>query len=344
MSERERPVSVAVVTFAQATASTVFGMYDLFRAAGRDWGLITQGRPGPELMRSWLVARDAAPLTVVNEVRIAPHYGFADCPRPDVVCIPDLSIAPDEPLEGFDAEIEWLKRVHTGGAMLATACSGALLLAEAGLLDGQPATTHWAFCDTLARRYPRVDVQPQRALVVAGEGQRLLMAGGGTAWFDMALYVIARTCGAEAAMQVARMNLIDWHTIGQQPFASLSRTRQSEDALIGDCQAWIAQNYAVRAPVAAMVARSGLPERSFVRRFKAATGLSPIQYVHALRLEEAKQMLETGDAPIEAIAEECGYEDAGFFSRLFRSKVGLTPAQYRKRFGGMRRTLAALQA
>ena len=144
-------------------------------------------------------------------------------------------------------------------------------------------------------------------------------------------------------MQVARMNLIDWHAIGQQPFASLSRARHSEDALIGDCQAWIAQHYTVRAPVAAMVARSGLPERSFVRRFKAATGLSPIQYVHALRLEEAKHMLETGDAAVEAIAEECGYEDAGFFSRLFRNRVGLTPAQYRKRFGGMRRTLAALQ-
>lgn len=168
------------------------------------------------------------------------------------------------------------------------------------------------------------------------------MAGGGTAWFDMALYVIARTCGTEAAMQVVRMNLIDWHAIGQQPFASLSRARQGDDARIGDCQAWIAQNYAVRAPVAAMVAHSGLPERSFVRCFKAATGLSPIQYVHALRLEEAKLMLETGDAAIEAIAGECGYEDAGFFSRLFRNRVGLTPAQYRKRFG--RRTLAALQA
>lgn len=345
MDAARRPVDVAVITFAEATASTLFGMYDLFRSAGRDWGLVTAGRAGPELMRTRLLARTAAPLAVVNGVRVVPDHGYADCPPVDVVCVPDLAVAPDEPLAGrFDEEVAFLRRMHAGGAMLATACSGALLLAEAGLLDGEPATTHWAFCEAMAQRYPRVRVQPQRALVVAGEGQRLLMAGGGTAWFDMALYVIARSCGTEVAMQVARLNLIDWHVIGQQPFASLSCTRQSEDALIADCQAWIAQHYAVRAPVAAMIARSGLPERSFVRRFKAATGLSPIQYVHALRLEEAKQMLEAGAQPVEAIAQECGYEDAGFFSRLFRQRVGLTPAQYRKRFGGMRSRLAALES
>jgi transcriptional regulator GlxA family with amidase domain len=88
-----------------------------------------------------------------------------------------------------------------------------------------------------------------------------------------------------------------------------------------------------------MVRLSGLPERSFKRRFRQATGMSPLEYVHTLRLEEAKQMLESGEAPIEAIANEVGYEDAGFFSRLFRRSVSLTPAQYRKRFGAMRKAL-----
>ena len=89
-----------------------------------------------------------------------------------------------------------------------------------------------------------------------------------------------------------------------------------------------------------MTKLSGLPERTFIRRFAKATGLSPLEYVHALRLEEAKQMLETGDNPIEAIALEVGYEDASFFNRLFHRKVGLTPAQYRRRFGFIRRNLA----
>lgn len=191
----------------------------------------------------------------------------------------------------------------------------------------------------LRERYPAVKVREQRALVVSGDGQRLLMAGGGVSWMDLALYLIARVGGAEAAMQVARINLIDWHAVGQQPFAMLARTRQAEDAVVARCQTWIAQNYREAAPVAAMVRLSGLPERSFVRRFQQATGMSPLEYVHTLRMEEAKQMLEAGDAPIEAIAGEVGYEDAGFFSRLFKRRVNLSPAQYRKRFGAMRRAL-----
>jgi len=236
-------------------------------------------------------------------------------------------------------EIAWLKECYAAGATIATACSGALLLAEAGLLDDQEATTHWAYCDVLRRRYPAVKVRAERALVIAGEGQRLVMAGGGTSWLDLALYLIARAVGVDAAMQVARLNLVDWHAIGQQPFARLARSRQVDDAVIARCQTWIAEHYHEPSPVTAMVRLSGLAERSFKRRFQHATGMSPLEYVHTLRLEEAKQMLEAGNEPIEAIANEVGYEDAGFFSRLFRRNVNLTPAQYRKRFGSMRKAL-----
>jgi len=174
---------------------------------------------------------------------------------------------------------------------------------------------------------------------VSGEGQRLVMAGGGTSWLDLALYLIARSVVVETAMQVARVNLIDWHQIGQQPFARLARTRQVEDAVIARCQNWIAEHYPEPNPVRSMVRLSGLAERTFKRRFQQATGMPPLEYVHALRLEEAKQMLESGELPVEAIANEVGYEDAGYFSRLFRRKVNLTPAQYRKRFGALRKAL-----
>jgi len=182
-------------------------------------------------------------------------------------------------------------------------------------------------------------VRTQKALVVDGEGQRLVMAGGGTSWLDLALYLIARTAGVEVAMQTARVNLIDWHEVGQQPFARLARSRQVDDAVIARCQTWIAEHYSEPTPVSAMTALSGLPERSFKRRFKEATGMAPLEYVHTLRLEESKQMLEAGSEPIEAIANAVGYEDAGFFGRLFRRQVGLTPAQYRRRFGSLRKAL-----
>ena len=336
------PVNVAILTFPETSASVVYGMYDLFMSAGRDWGVLVDGRPGEQLLHPLVVSARPGPLEISNDVRIAPQATLETCPSVEFVCIPEVNVPPGESLSGrFDAEIAWLRAQYTNGATLATACSGAMLLAEAGLLNGHEATTHWAWCDVMRARYPEVRVREQRVLVVSGEGQRLVMAGGGTSWLDLALYLIARAAGVEAAMQVARVNLIDWHAIGQQPFARLARTRQVEDAVIARSQGWIAEHYDEPSPVAAMACLSGLAERSFKRRFRQATGLSPLEYVHTLRIEEAKQMLESGDQPIEAIANAVGYEDAGFFSRLFRRKVKLTPAHYRKRFGGMRRALQA---
>jgi len=338
----ETPVSIAILVFPETNASVVYGLYDLFKSAGRDWAYLIEGQPGPELIRPLLVARRGQPLEVNNGVCITPHATLQDCPPVDIICVPEVNLPPDDPLaERFREEIDWLKQCHTEGTMLAAACSGAMLFAEAGLLDGQAATTHWAWCETLRERFPRVHVHEQRTLVVSGEGQRLVMAGGGTTWLDLALYLIARSVGVEAAMQVARISLIDWHHVGQQPFARLARTRQVEDAVIARCQTWIAEHYPEPNPVRSMVRLSGLAERTFKRRFQQATGMPPLEYVHALRLEEAKQMLESGDLPIEAIANEVGYEDAGYFSRLFRRKVNLTPAQYRKRFSALRSTLTS---
>lgn len=340
----EPPLPIAILAMAETTASTLYGMYDLFMSAGRDWPLLMDGTPGAPLFAPVVVSREGRPLRAANGVTLTPDRALVDCPPPAAVCVPELAVVPGESIAGrFPAEIDWLRACHAGGSLLATACSGAVMLAEAGLLDGEDATTHWGFCAHLAREYPAVRVHPQRALVAAGEGQRLVMAGGGTTWLDLALYLIARLAGVDEAMHVARLNLIDWHHSGQQPFARLARSRQAEDALIADCQAWIADNYQRPTPVAAMVARSGLPERSFKRRFQLATGMSPMEYVHTLRLEEAKQMLEASTLAVEAVALELGYEDASFFNRLFRREVGLTPAAYRRRFGGMRRALQAVQ-
>lgn len=335
-----KPV-VAILAMPESSASVLYGMYDLFHSAGRDWSMATGGHEGPGVVTPVVVSARPGSFAILNGVQVSPETTIADIGCPDVVCIPDLAVDPYGSLDDgrFAAEIAWLRDCHARGAVLASACSGALLFAEAGLLDGHDATTHWAFADALARRHPRIRLHPERTLVVSGEGQRLIMAGGGAAWSDLALYLIARLAGAEQAMQTARMNLVEWHAVGQQPYAALARSRQAEDALVARCQVWIAQHYDAPAPVAAMVRESGLPDRTFKRRFQQATGLSPLEYVHTLRIEEAKQMLEAGSEPVESIARGVGYEDAGFFARLFRRKVGLTPAQYRRRFGALRRSL-----
>jgi len=334
------PVTVALLVFPETTASVIYGMYDLLVSVGRDWGAIMQGQPGSPRMQVQIVAAQAGEVEVGNGVKVRATASLADCPPVQIICVPEVNLPPEAELgERFQKEIAWLKERYAQGAILASACSGAMLLAEAGLLDGLDATTHWAWCPVLAERHPSVKVREQRALVVSGEGQRLVMAGGGTTWLDLTLYLIARSVGVEQAMQVARLSLIDWHAIGQQPFAQLARTRQVEDAVIARCQAWIAEHYNEPNPVTALVRLSGLAERSSKRRFQQATGMPPLEYVHAMRIEEAKQMLEAGEEPIESIAHEVGYEDAAFFSRLFKRKVNLSPAQYRKRFGALRQSL-----
>ena len=329
-------IKVDLLAVPEVSASALYGMHDVFAAAGRDWPTLIEKRPAQSPFEVRVVASDPGPFRVANGVWLKPDATLGD--PPDIVCIPEVAVDPASPLSGrFDAEIAWLQRCHAAHSTLTTSCSGALLLGEAGLLKDCDATTHWLFCDVLAR-YPGVRVHRDRALVQNDAG-RLVMAGGGTGWQDLALYLVARYVSVDAAMQVARLFLINWHDVGQQPFAMLSCNRQKEDAVIGDCQTWIAHNYDRASPVQAMIERSGLTERSFNRRFKKATGMTPMHYVHTLRLEESKLMLERTADPVEAIAESVGYEDASFFNRFFRRSVGLTPAQYRRRFGAMRKTL-----
>lgn len=344
MSEPNGKLVVALLAVPESTASTLHGMYDLLMSAGRDWDWLIRGRPAEPKIRPVIVSADGRRFRAANGLCVEPAGTLEECSAPDVVVVLDLMVSPDADLAGRHVrEHEWLRRRYAAGATLAAACSGALVLAEAGLLDGQDATTHWAYCATLARRYPRVRVHPHRALVVSGEGQRLVLAGGGTSWHDLSLFLIARFLGIEEAMRVARLYLLDWHEIGQLPYAALARQRQVDDAVIAACQEWIARHYDEDAPVAAMARRSGLPERSFKRRFAHATGMALLEYVHILRLEEAKHLLETSNLPIEAVANEVGYEDASFFGRLFRRKVGLTPAQYRRRFAALRHALHRAQ-
>jgi transcriptional regulator GlxA family with amidase domain len=280
------------------------------------------------------------PLEGANGVRIVPHASFDSCGSPEVVCVTDIAVPPGEPLGTiYDDEIEWLRNCHARGSILTSSCSGALLLARTGLLDGLDATSHWAYCDVLRRDYPRTRWFPERGLMFAGAGQRIVMAGSGISWHQLVMALISRFAGAEAAMHVARINLIDWTATSPLAYASLRHGAQASDPVVAATQAWAVEHYKQDAPVAQMVAISGLPERTFKRRFQQATGMNPLDYVQHLRLEEAKQMLESSDTSIESIAYEVGYSDASFFNRLFRRKVMMSPTQYRRRFGDLRTKL-----
>ena len=340
MPDLEGKIRVAILAYHEVTASVVYSMHDLLSAAGRDWAFITTGVAGRQRVLPYVVAAQHGEVLTANGVWIRPDYAFDDCPSPDIVCVPDFPLPPDDPCIGrFDAEIAWLRRQHDVGATLACTCTAAIILAQTGLLDEMEVTIHWSYAPSLARHFPRLQVDPDKALVVTGREQRIVMAGGGTSHLDLMLYLIARFVGLTEALEVAKTYLIMWHDAGQRPFTSLLTGRQTSDALVARCQEWAADHYSEAAPVSAMVRLSGLSERTFARRFARATGMSPLDYIHALRLEEAKQILETEDLPIEAVALEIGYQDNGFFGRLFRRKVGMTPAQYRRKWRNLRTLL-----
>ncbi|MBK6614950.1 helix-turn-helix domain-containing protein [Ottowia sp.] len=336
------PIEVALLALPQSTAATLFGIYDILASVRRDWSLVHGEAPQASPFRPLIVSPDGQPLDATNGVRITPHRGFGDCGNPAVVIVADLMVAPDEAGEGFEASIEWLLECHRSGAMLASACSGAILLARTGLLDGREATSHWAYCDHLQRLHPRTRWHADRGLVATGPANRILMAGSGVSWHMLALALVARHAGPEEAMRVARINLMDLQAASPLAYASLTHGGHAADPAIERAQRWASQNYACTdAPVAEMARTSGMTERTFKRRFAAATGMAPLEYIHHVRLEEAKHLLESGDTAVEAIAFDVGYSDNSFFTRLFKRKVGMTPARYRQRFGTLAREIAA---
>lgn len=261
------------------------------------------------------------------------HRTHEEVERTDIAIVPLMMVAGAEWVPGrYPALVEWLRRMRAGGARLCSACTGVLLLAETGLLDGGDATIHWAFAPTFERNFPDVRLRTREVLVTSGERPEFVMTGGVTSWHDLALYLIASYVGPSAAHSMARLMMLQWHADGQAPYAGFAPSEDHGDALVLEVQRWLRGNYAVANPVEEMVRRAGLPRRSFERRFAKATGFAPIAYVQALRIEEAKRRLERTSAPVEDISIDVGYENAAFFRRLFKRATRLTPAAYRRRF------------
>ena len=166
----------------------------------------------------------------------------------------------------------------------------------------------------------------------SGREHRIVTSGGSASWSELALYLVARFCGEAEARRIAKIFLFGDLSDGQLPFAAMARPKQHDDAIIANCQVWIADNYAIANPVSRMAEHSGLATRTFKRRFVKSTGYAPLDYVQSLRIEEAKHMLETTDDAIDDIAGCVGYQDPNSFRRLFKRLSGITPNQYRTRF------------
>ena len=261
------------------------------------------------------------------------HASIDEVTRSDVVIVPSVMVEGGEWRCGrHEAVVRWLRQMHAEGATLCSACSGLLLLAETGLLAGREATMHWAYEQTFRRNFPQVPLRLDEMIVVSGERQQFVMSGAAMAWHDLVLYLITRYAGAAAAQSIARFFAMQWHDAGQAPYMAFAPSTDHGDAVIADAQHWLERHVSTPRPVDEIVRRSGVPERSFKRRFTSATGRAPIDYVQSLRVELAKRRLEQSDQAIDAVSWDVGYEDAAAFRRLFKRLVGVTPGTYRRKY------------
>ncbi|WP_207485168.1 GlxA family transcriptional regulator [Arenibaculum pallidiluteum] len=332
MTGISRPLRVSLLAFPDAGLSTLTGIYDVLNGfrmlAGADEALpvdppfhleVVGARPGPVALAGGM------PLVVQRAVH--------DVDMTDIVIAPSVLVGGAGWRSGrYPDLVAWVSRMHEAGAILCSACSGVFLLAETGLFDGQPATVHWGYAEHFSRAFPQVPLLPDRVLVVSGEREDLVTSGASMTWHDLVLYLIARHVGTTAAQAVARYFALQWHHEGLAPYIVFRGRTDHGDALIKDAQAWLEKHFAVANPVEEMVRRSGMAERTFSRRFTAATGLSPLDYAQRLRVEDAKRRLERTEVSVDEISWQVGYEDPAFFRRLFKRTTGLAPGAYRRKF------------
>jgi len=310
---------VVIVAFPGVQTLDVTGPAEVLRAATK------LHPPGYELT---VVAPEEGPLRT-STVPIAPHLPLSACRFP----IDTLIVAGGtgtRRAEDDEALIAWLRRAARRSRRVTSVCTGAFLLARAGLLDGRRATTHWASCADLAARYPAVTVEPDPIFVRDGN---VATSAGVTAGMDLALALVEEDLGRDVAIEAARwLVLFLKRPGGQAQFSAQLAAQTAERPSLRDLQAWMPDHLDEDLTVPALARRSAMSERNFARAFRRETGMTPAAYVEAARVESARIALESGDLPVENVAAQSGFGTVETMRRAFRRRVGVSPADYRTRF------------
>lgn len=325
-------LDVTVLLLNDNYASTAIGPVEVFHSAGLLWNALKGETPEPRF-RVTIASPDGEDVTSPYSLRLRPQVSVHDVKRADLIVVPASGLDLEIQFARHAAIFPWLKDKAAEGAHVAGICTGAAYLAEAGLLDGRLATTHWAVADEIRRRYPKVDWHPERFIT---EDRRMLCSGGVYASIDLSLYLVEKFCGHEIALQCAKALLLDMPRTNQSGYAVLPVSRPHDDDKIRTAEAYIKKHFASDISVEQMAHHVHMSPRNFIRRFKSATGRLPGNYLQALRITIAKEMLEDGRRSVQAIGEAVGYDDAAFFRQLFKRFTGMTPGEYREKFAGPR--------
>jgi AraC family transcriptional regulator, transcriptional activator FtrA len=265
-------------------------------------------------------------VTVEGGYQLQVPAGLNALDRADTVLVPPTESADQVPAETLEA----LRRAHRSGARVVSLCTGAFVLAAAGLLSGQRATTHWSECAELARRYPDVEVDPAVLYVDSGD---IMTSAGSAASIDLCLHLVRQDYGAEVAARLARQLVVPpYRDGGQAQYIDAPLPVADGADLFTDTLAWMQAHLDLPLTVDDLASRSAMSRRTFARRFAAATGTTPYQWLLRQRLQLAQRLLETSDLPVDSIAEKTGFATAANLRKHFGRHVRTTPQAYRRTF------------
>lgn len=323
--------SIAIVAVPNCMFSGVIGPLEIFSIAN-ELGVEASSRGKHPFSNIELVAPTVEPIENFTGFPVGVSQTIATS-TPDVVVIPPV-FSDIEELTGNTRLVEWIRDRQEAGTIVAACCAGTFLLAEAGLLDGRVATTHWRLCSDFSDLYPDVILQPELMLI---DGGYYITAGGAMAWQDLALHIVSRFISPQVASKCARLLVMDGTRHTQAPYFMFPQYTQGIDGVsdpaIDIIQQWIQKNYATAVSIETLAEMVGMSSRTFLRHFKRAIGMTPIQYIQQVRIEAARHLLEVSLKNIEEISEAVGYADVCSFRKLFKRKTGIPPRAYRSKFG-----------
>ena len=322
-------LEVTVLFLNETFSSTAVGPMEVFRHAGSLWNILAGKRSAPRF-RVTTASADGKAVDCDGAIQIKPTAAIRDVRKADLIFIPTTGLSIDDVAERNAPVVPWLKNWHQRGAEIASVCSGVGLVAETGMLDGKRATTHWGLAERFREKYPKVKWMPE-LMITKDHG--LYCGGGVHAALDLSLYLVEKFCGHEIAMQSAKALLIETPRAWQAGFAVVPLKTEHNDHSISRAQDWLHENFHRTFALEAPARRVGMSLRNFVRRFKRATGDSPLIYLQKLRVAAAKRLLENDHRTVQEISDAVGYQDVAFFRMLFERHTGVSPSAYREKFG-----------
>jgi transcriptional regulator GlxA family with amidase domain len=283
-----------------------------------------------DLFLASIVGIDESPIEFASGVQARPGVIAGSGEPPELVLVPGLAEDVLPSLERNRHWVPWLERWHAQGATIASSCTGAFLLAESGLLDGRRATTHWMAAPLFSASFPNVILGADRVIVDEGD---VITSGGSTTAFNLVHYLVSRFGSPERAAAATRMMLIDSGRDSQLPFAEVGLHRGHRDPVVHIAQSLIQQSVVNELTVAHLAKAVGVSTRTLGRHFADAIGHSPKAYIDAVRIEAAKRSLEQTSVSIAEVRLQTAFTDPTAFRRAFKRSVGVTPTEYRRRFG-----------